>query len=175
MREFIVPEDGFIVKTQSGRPLFELVIHDQGNVLKIFGADGEPKLALATEGDGGALIMGDPPNNGIVLSARDDASELGVMYAAKKIIVAIDGGHSELRFMNSADLITTKLYADDNGGQFGLGNQEGNLVVSAGAEDRGGVCHLMNSNGDTVVLLQSREESGSITLLDEDHNVRVVI
>lgn len=56
MKELIVPEDGFVVKTEQGRPILEIIIQDEGNFVSLFGADGEPKIQLATHRDGGALI-----------------------------------------------------------------------------------------------------------------------
>lgn len=56
MREFVIPEDGLVVKTDQGRPILDLSIQAEGNIDRMFGADGEPKIALRTYGDSGALI-----------------------------------------------------------------------------------------------------------------------
>jgi hypothetical protein len=48
MQEFIIPDDGLVVKTAAGRPIFEVSIHDEGNVLRMYGADYEQKIAPLT-------------------------------------------------------------------------------------------------------------------------------
>ena len=175
MREFVIPDDGLFVRTDQGRPVLELSIHAEGTVVRMFGADGEPKLALATQGDGGALLIGDPERNSVVISVTEDVSEIRIMNSGKTVALAIDDTHSELRFVNANNAITNKIYVDDDGGQIGLGDQEGNVLLSAGAEERGGACHLMNKKGNTVVLLQSTEANGNITLMDEDGDIRAMI
>jgi hypothetical protein len=175
MREFIIPEDGLVVRTDQGRPILELSILAEGNIVRMFGADGEPKIALATHGDSGALIIGDPETDGVVISAGEDVSEIGIMNSDKNITLAIDKTGSELRFVNANNANTSKIYVDEYGGQIGLSDHEGSLVMSAGAGKGGGLCHLMNKKGDTVVVLESNEENGNITLLDEDGNIRLMI
>ena len=175
MQEFIIPGDGLVVKTDQGQPIMELVVRSEGNLLRMFGADGEAKIALAAQGNSGALMIGDPDTAAVMISVTEDVSEIQVMKSGKSIALAIDSELSELKFVNANNAITNKLYVDDNGGQIGLGDQEGNLLMSAGAEERGGVCHIMNKNSDTVVLLQSKEESGNIILSDEEGDIRVMV
>ena len=175
MQEFIIPDDGLVVKTAEGRPIFEVSIRDEGNVLRMFGADYEQKIALATFGESGLLIVGNPEGAGVAISVNEDVSEIGIMNKGKNITLAISSEHTELRFMNADKVITNKLYVDENGGQFGLANQEGDVLMSAGAEPRGGVCHLMNTEGHTVALLESREGNGNIILSDIDGDIRVMI
>jgi hypothetical protein len=93
--------------------------------LTMFGADGEPKLVLGTEGDGGSLIIGDvgnPEISSAFISARADACELGILNSAKRIMVHIDRFRGELGFVNAGNEITNKLYVDDSDGQLGLGD-----------------------------------------------------
>jgi len=175
MREFIIPEDGAVVRTDQGRPILELSIQPEGNIVRMFGADGEPKIAMAAYGDSGTLIIGDPNNNGIVLSCSEDMSEIGIISSGKSINLAINETSSELTFLNTNGATTNKLYVDEHGGQMGLGDLEGGMVMSTGAGKGGGLCHLMNKKGDTVVVLESNEENGNITLLDEDGNIRLMI
>lgn len=175
MREFIIPEDGLAVRTDQGRPILELSIQAEGNIIRMFGADGEPKIALATQGDSGALIIGDPERDGVVIAVSEEVTEIGIMNSAKSITLAIGKTGSELRFVNSNNANTAKIYVDEYGGQIGLSDHEGGLVLSAGAAKGGGLCHLMNKKGDTVVALESNEENGNITLLDEDGNIRLMI
>ncbi|MDX6404487.1 MAG: hypothetical protein QOH70_1942 [Blastocatellia bacterium] len=175
MREFIIPEDGVVVRTEQGRAILELSIQAEGNVVRMFGADGEPKIALAAYGDTGTLIIGDPNENGIVISCSEDVSEIGIISSGKSINLAINQTSSELTFLNANGATTNKLYVDEDGGQMGLGDLEGGMVMSAGAGKGGGLCHLMNKKGDTVVVLESKEENGNITLLDEDRNIRLML
>jgi hypothetical protein len=175
MREFIIPEDGLVVKTDQGRPILELSIQDEGNIVRMFGAEGEPKIALAAYGDTGTLIIGDPNKTGIVISCSEDMSEIGIISSGKSINLAINQTSSELTFLNANGAPTNKLYVDEDGGQMGLGDLEGSVMISAGAGKGGGLCHLMNRKGDTVVVLESNEENGNITLLDEDGNIRLMI
>jgi hypothetical protein len=156
MKEFTIPEDGFVVKTTSGRPILSLSVHPVGNVLTMFGADGEPKLVLGTEGDGGSLIIGDvgnPDVSGAFISARADACELGVLNSAKRFIVHIDPRRSELGFVNANNVITSKLYVDAAGGQLGLANQDGNVMILAGAGVRDGNITLYNVGGDVRLVI----------------------
>jgi hypothetical protein len=156
VKEFIVPEDGFVVKTTSGRPLLSLSVHAAGNVLTMFGADGEPKLVLGTEGDGGSLIIGDPANPEIssaFISAREDACELGVLNSAKRFMVRIDRARSELGFVSAENVITSKLYVDQIGWQLGLGDPEGKLMVRVGAGIGGGSITLFDEDGDERLVI----------------------
>jgi len=175
MREFIIPEDGLVVRTDQGRPILELSIQAEGNIVRMFSADAEPKIALAAYGDTGTLIIGDPNKNGIVIAVSEDMSEISIINSDKSINLAINQTSSELIFLNANGATTNKLYLDENGGQMGLGDPEGSLVISAGAGNGGGLCHLMNKKGDTVVVLESNEENGNITLLDEEGNIRLMI
>jgi hypothetical protein len=175
MKEFIIPEDGRVVRTAEGRPILELSIQAEGNIVRMFGADGEQRIALAAYGDIGTLIIGDPNKDGIAISVSEGTSEIGITSSGKSINLAINETSSELRFGNANGAITNKLYVDEHGGQIGLGDQEGSLLMSAGAGKGGGLCHLMNKKGDTVVVLESNEENGNITLLDEDGNIRLMI
>lgn len=175
MRELIIPEDGLVVRTEQGRPILELSIQAEGNIIRMFGADGEPKIALATQHDSGALIIGDPERDGVVIAASEEVTEIGIMNSDKNITLAIGKTGSELRFVNAHDANTAKIYVDEYGGQIGLSDHEGSLVLSAGAAKGGGLCHLMNTKGDTVVALESNEENGNITLLDEDGNIRLML
>jgi hypothetical protein len=175
MREFIVPEDGLVVRTDQGRPILELSIQAEGNIVRLFGADAEPKIALAAYGDTGTLIIGDPDKNGIVIGVSEDMSEISIINSGKSINFAINQTSSELTFLNANGATTNKLYVDENGGQMGLGDLEGSLAMSAGAGKGGGLCHLMNQQGDTVVVLESNEENGNITLLDQDGNIRLML
>jgi hypothetical protein len=175
MREFLIPEDGIVVKTAEGRPILELSIQAEGNIVRMFGADGDPKIALAAYGDTGTLIIGDPEKNGIVISCSEDLSEIGITSSGKNINLAINQTSSEITFLNANGATTNKLYVDEHGGQMGLGDLEGAVAVSAGAGKAGGLCHLMNKKGDTVVVLDSNEENGNITLLDEDGNIRLML
>jgi len=175
MREFIIPDDGLVVRTEQGQPILELSIQAEGNIVRMFGADGEPKIALATHGDNGVLIIGDPNSDGVGISVSEDASQIGIMNSGKSITLAVGEASSELTFTNANGAITNKIYVDEGGGQIGLGDQEGNLLMSAGATKGGGLCHLMNKKGDTVVSLESKEENGNIILLDEDENIRIMI
>lgn len=175
MEEFIIPEDGLIVRTDRGKPILELSIQAEGNIVRMFGADAEPKIALAAYGDTGTLIIGDPDKNGIVIGVNEDMSEISIINSGKSISLAINQTSSELTFLNAKGAITNKLYVDENGGQIGLGDLEGSLLMSGGAANGGGLCHLMNKKGNTVVVLKSDEENGNITLLDEDGNIRLMI
>ena len=175
MREFIIPEDGLVVKTYQGRPILELSIQAEGNIVRMFGADGTPKIALATYGDSGMLIIGDPNSDGAVISVSEDVSEISIMNSDKNITLAIGKTGSELRFMNANNAVTAKIYVDEVGGQIGLADQEGNLLMSAGGGEQGGLCHLMDTKGDTVVSLASNEGNGNITLIDKAGNLRVMI
>lgn len=175
MREFIIPEDGLVIKTDQGRPILELSIQAGGNIVRMFGADGVPKIALAAYGDTGTLIIGDPLKSGLVISVSEDVGEISITNSGKHVVLAIDKAHSELSFVNADKVITNKIYVDEKGGQISLGDQEGNLLMSAGGGEQGGVCHLMNKKSDTVVALASNEGNGNITLLDKDGNLRVMI
>lgn len=175
MKEFIIPENGLVVKTDQGSPILELSIQAEGNIVRMFGADGKPKIALAAYGDTGTLIIGDPLRSGVTITVSEDLSEIGIMNSDNRISLGIDETHSELGFVNANNAITAKIYVDENGGQIGLGDHEGSVMMSAGTGKGGGICHLMNKKGDTVVVLESNEENGNITLLDEDGNIRLMI
>jgi hypothetical protein len=175
MREFIIPEDGLVVKTDQGRPILELSIQAGGNIVRMFGPGGEPKIALATYGDTGTLIIGDPLKSGLVITVSEDLSEIAIMNSGKNIRLAVAEMGSEVSFVNANNAITAKIYVDENGGQIGLADQEGNPLMSAGSGEQGGLCHLMDKNGDTVVSLASNEGNGNITLIDNAGNLRVMI
>ena len=175
MDEFIIPDDGLMVRTADGRPIVELAVHEEGSVVRLFSVEGEPKLAFATHEDTGLIVVGNPETSGIAISVNPATSEIALMNSGKNVTLAINATHSEMRFVNSDGVVTNKIYIDDDGGQVGLADHNGNLLLSAGAEPSGGSCHLMNTNGETVVLLQSNEDAGNITLLDSAAKIRIMI
>jgi hypothetical protein len=177
MKEFTIPEGGFVLKTELGRPVLELLVHDEGSTLSLFDVDGEPRVALATRGNSGAALVGDPATNGLVLSAGEDLSEIAVFRSGKHIALALNQEKGEIRLVNAANATLAKIYEDDNGGQIGLGDQRGTLAVSAGAGENGGVACVMNTAGKTVVFLSAneREDAGNVTLLDQDGDPRILV
>lgn len=175
MSEFIIPGDGLVVKTEQGLPVLELSTHSEGNVLRMFGSDGQPKIAFGIHEDSGVIIVGNPEANGIVITVDEDISEIGIANSGTSISMAIDQTGSEFRFVNVDGANTAKIYVDENGGQFGMADHKGRIVMSAGATEQGGLIHLMDSKGGTVVSLESNEDNGNITLLDEDGNIRLMI
>lgn len=152
----------------------EVSIHAEGSLVRLFGSDGEPKIQLATQGDSGALIVGDPERDGVAISVNQGVlSELRIMKSGKHVALAIDDSSRELRFVNAQDALTNKIYVTDEGGQIGLSDHEDSLSVSAGeGSDGGGVFHILNKAGNTVAALDS---NGAITLLDEDGDIRIMI
>lgn len=175
MKEFTVPDDGFVLKTNDGRPILELSIQDEGNIIRLFGADGEPRIVFGTNGDTGVFVVGNPETEGVMISVSPDASEIVTTNSRKTIATGIDATHTEIRFVNADNALTNKMYVDDNGGQIGLSDHQGNLAISAGAEQDGGTCHVMNANGDTVARIASADQSGNVTLLDDSGRVRIMI
>ena len=177
MKEFTIPEDGFVLKTELGRPVLELLVHAEGSTLSLFDIDGEPRVALATRGNSGAVLVGDPGTNGVVVSAGEDISQVAILHSGKHIALALDPKKGEIRLVNAAKATVAKIYEDDNGGQIGLGDQQGTLAVSAGAGEHGGVCCVMNIAGKTVVFLQAneKEDAGNITLLDRNGDLRILV
>lgn len=173
--EFILPDDGFVIKRPTGQLVVTLEALAEGNILRFFDVNGEPRIALATQGDNAMVMIGASQTENVSLSASANSTELVVANSGKTIAVGIDEERSEIRFVNADDAITNKLYVDERGGQFGLGDQQGNLVLSAGAVERGGLLHVMNGNADTVIVLESKEDNGNITLLDEANNIRMMI
>lgn len=177
MKEFTIPEDGFVLRTESGRAVLELLVHDEGSTLSLFDVDGEPRVALAIRGNSGAAFVGDPATNGVVLSAGEDLSEIAILHSGKHIALALDPKRGEIRLVNADNATVAKIYEDDNGGQIGLGDQRGTLAASAGAGEHGGEFCVMNTAGKTVVFLQAneREDAGNITLLDQNGDLRILV
>lgn len=116
MQEFIIPDDGFVVKTVDGRPVLELSVNNEGNVVRLFSAEGEPQLAVGTHLDTGLVIVGDPQTSGIAISVSRDASEISIINSGKSITLALDASHSEMRFLNADGAVTNKIYVDEDGG-----------------------------------------------------------
>lgn len=175
MKEFVVPDDGFVVRTESGRLLVAVEPLAEGNIYRLFDIDGVPRITLATHEDSGLLFLGDPSANGVSVSASDAVSELRLINAGNTIAAAVSDTNSELRFVNAQNAITNKLFVDEHGGQLGLGDHAGNLTISTGAEEEGGTFHLMNADGNSAAVFRCPDGKGNILLSDEDGHLRIMI
>src|SRR5437660_4142062 len=120
MKEFILPEDGLVVKSATGQPVVTLESLAEGNVLKFFDSDGEPRITLVTQGHDAALFVGGSETESVAVAAGDAMSEVAVAHSGKNIALGIDSTHSEIRFVNAVNAVTNKLYVDEHGGQIGL-------------------------------------------------------
>ena len=174
MEEFIIPDEGVIVKTRQGRVILDLVLQDETSLLRMIDINGKPKIGLGYSEDGPMIFLGDQ-NTSVFLQSRNDVSEINITNSGKNIALAVAEGASEIRFQNENGEMTNKIFINEFGGQVGLSDNDGNLLFTAGATEEGGLLHILNNNGNTTISLATRKDTGQILLLDENGKVQAYL
>ena len=151
MDEIIIPNDGLVFKKPDGRPILQIKTEDDMSFLNLFSANNQSRLSLA---------------------CGDELCGVLVQNGNKSVELTSGSTNNEIRFTNENLKVTHFFYTNEDGGQIGLADAAGNLMVSMGCdEDVGASIIINNKNGVGVAKVMNYYDKGYIELLDGNGKV----
>ena len=91
MEEIIIPDDGIIYKTKNGKPAFELLADDLGNVFRIYDVNANVRIGLSTQEKESSIIIGDlNSGNALTISVDEELTEIEIENSKKRIVLGIN-------------------------------------------------------------------------------------